>query len=77
MILRESLLLLGFGMLLGVPLALLSTRILRQQLFHLGPADPLTFAVTVAIITGTTVIAAWLPARAAARVNPVSALRCE
>jgi len=64
-------------MALGLPLAFLSTRILRQQPFRLDPADPLTFAITVVVITATTIIAAWLPARAAARINPVAALRCE
>jgi predicted permease len=77
MILRESLGLLAIGMAVGLPLAFLFTRVLRQQLFRLDPADPLTFAITVVVITGTTMLAAWLPARAAARVNPVVALRCE
>ena len=77
MILRESLVLLIAGVAIGLPLAFVSARILRQQLFQLDPADPVTFAVTVFVIAATTIIAAWLPARAAAKVNPVSALRCE
>jgi predicted permease len=77
MILRESLVLLAIGMAVGLPLAFLLTRILRQQLFRLDPADPLTFAITVVVITATTMLAAWLPARAAAKVDPVVALRCE
>jgi predicted permease len=77
MILRESLVLLSAGVAIGLPLAFVSARILRQQLFQLDPADPVTFAVTVLVIAATTIIAAWLPARTAAKVNPVSALRCE
>ena len=77
MILRESVLLLAVGMALGLPLTLVATRILRQQLFQLNPVDPFTFAAAVMVIAGTTIVAAWLPARAAARVNPVAALRCD
>jgi predicted permease len=77
MILREALLLLAVGMAFGLPLTLLSTRILRQQLFHLNPVDPFTFAAAAFVIAGSTIVAAWLPARAAARVNPVAALRCD
>ena len=62
---------------LGLPLALLATRVIRQQMFGLDPLDPLTFALALLVIAGTTFVAAWLPARRAANVDPVAALRCE
>jgi predicted permease len=77
MILRESVLLLAVGTVLGLPLALLATRLIKQQMFGLDPLDPLTFAVALVVITGTTLITGWLPARRAAKVDPVVALRYE
>lgn len=77
MILRESMLLLAVGTLLGLPLALLTTRAIKQQMFGLDPLDPLTFAMALLVIAGTTIFAAWLPARRAATIDPVAALRCD
>jgi predicted permease len=77
MILGESVLLLAAGTVLGLPLALLATRLIRQQMFGLDPLDPLTFALALLVIAGTTLITGWLPARRAAKVDPVIALRCE
>jgi ABC-type antimicrobial peptide transport system permease subunit len=77
MILRESMLLLAIGTLLGLPLALLTTRAIKQQMFGLDPLDPLTFALALLVIGGTTIFAAWLPARRAATIDPVAALRCD
>jgi ABC-type antimicrobial peptide transport system permease subunit len=77
MILGESVLLLAVGTVLGLPLALLATRLIKQQMFGLHPRDPLTFAMALLVITGTTLFTAWLPARRAAKVDPAVALRCE
>lgn len=77
MILRESLLLLGVGLALGVPLALLSTRLVKDQMFGLNPVDPFTFSLAVLVLAGTTLFAGWLPARRAAKVDPMQALRCD
>jgi predicted permease len=77
MILGESVLLLAVGTALGLPLALIATRLIKQQIFGLDPLDPLTFALALLVITGTTLFTAWLPARRAAKVDPVVALRCE
>ncbi len=76
MIVRESLLLLAIGTGLGLPLTLASARLIRQQLFGLSAADPIAFAVAVAGVSGMTLLAAWLPARRATRVDPMVALRC-
>jgi predicted permease len=77
MVLRESLVLLGVGMAVGLPLTLMATRAVRQQLYGLSATDPVTIAVAVGIVGGMTVLAAWLPARRAARVDPMVALRCD
>lgn len=77
MVLRESLFLLAIGVALGLPLTLATTRIVKDQLFGLGPLDPATFVVAIAVVTGMTIFAAWIPARKATRVDPMVALRCD
>lgn len=77
MILRESIVLLTIGLVIGVPIALATTRILKSQLYELSPLDPLSISIAVAIIAIMTVFAAWLPARRATRIDPMTALRCE
>ena len=77
MILGESLLLLGIGVGIGLPLTLAVTRYIKGQLFGLSALDPTTFTVAIVVVSGMTLLAAWLPARRASRVNPMVALRCE
>src|SRR5579859_2100598 len=77
MVLRESLTLLAIGLVLGLPLTLAATRVIRQQLFNLSPVDPTTIATAITVVAAMTVLAAWLPARRAAKVDPMQALRCE
>ena len=77
MIMSESFVLLAIGTGLGLPLAIVATRIIKQQLFALDAVDPISFAIALLVVSLMTVIAGWLPARRAAKVNPVTALRCE
>jgi ABC-type antimicrobial peptide transport system permease subunit len=77
MVLKESMLLLGIGVVLGVPATLAATRLVQAQLFGLSPSDPLTLAVAVMIIAMVTLAAAYLPARRAMGVDPMVALRYE
>jgi predicted permease len=77
MILRESLLLLAFGVAVGIPLALAATRFVRQQLFGLGAVDPATCLTAIAVVILMTLFAAWLPAQRATKVDPMIALRCD
>jgi ABC-type antimicrobial peptide transport system permease subunit len=77
MVLKESMWLLGIGVVLGVPATLAATRLLRAQLFGLSPYDPVTLAAAVMIIAIVTLTAAYLPARRAMSVDPVVALRYE
>jgi ABC-type antimicrobial peptide transport system permease subunit len=77
MIMRESLVLLAIGTALGMPLAMMTTRIIKEQLFAIDAIDPISFAVALLVVSMMTVIAGWLPARRAASVDPVTALRFE
>jgi predicted permease len=77
MVLRESLVLLGVGLALGLPLSVAGLRLLQSQLFELSASDPLTLSGSVFIIAAVTLLAAWLPARRASRVDPMVALRCD
>jgi predicted permease len=77
MVLRESLLLLGAGLALGLPLALVGLRLVQSELYGLTASDPVAIAGSVLIIAAVTLFAAWLPARSATKVDPMVALRCD
>jgi predicted permease len=77
MILRESLLLTITGLLIGVPCALLATRLLAHVLFGIAPSDPWTFAAAATLLLMVGVTAASWPARRATKVQPIVALKYE
>jgi len=77
MIVRESLRLIGAGIIIGVPSAVLLMRLARSFLFGLTTADPLTLATSVAALTVVALSAAYVPGRRASRVDPMVALRVE
>jgi predicted permease len=77
MILRESLLIAAFGVGVGVPLAAMTSRLLRSMLFGVGPNDLLVFVGTMVVVTLVALAASLIPARRAASIDPMAALRAE
>lgn len=77
MVLRETLYLVLAGLILGVPAALLGARFIESQLFGMSSTDPLTLIGAALVLTLVALLAGYLPARRASRVNPLSALRYE
>ena len=65
------------GLAIGFALSLLAARALRSVLFGVGPTDPPTYAVVVLVLAAASMMACWLPARRASRVDPMQALREE
>jgi ABC-type antimicrobial peptide transport system permease subunit len=65
------------GILLGIGLAIVVTRMMSTYLFGVGPMDPLTYAVVSALLAGIALLATYLPARRAARIDPNVALRAD
>jgi ABC-type lipoprotein release transport system permease subunit len=65
------------GAVLGVPCAYAIARVLRGSLFGLEPLDPATSVAALGALLSIAVVAAWLPARRAATVDPLVALREE
>jgi predicted permease len=77
MVLREALVLGGIGLALGLGGALAVSRALTTLLYSVSPHDPATLAAMGALLLLTTLVAGYLPARRATRVDPVVALRAE
>ena len=77
MVLRDGLLLIGLGVAIGLPLSLAAGRISASLLYGVKPNDPLTFVLTIAVLLAIGILAAFLPARRAAAVEPIEALRHE
>jgi putative ABC transport system permease protein len=65
------------GLLAGLLLALAATRALRSLLFGVTPTDPSTFAFVTLMLIGAVLLACWLPARRATKLDPMIALRNE
>jgi predicted permease len=77
MVLYESLGVSVAGLLLGLPLAVMGARALRSMLFGLGPGDPIAFAAAILGLAAVVLAASLIPARRAATVEPMVALRDE
>jgi ABC-type antimicrobial peptide transport system permease subunit len=77
MVLRHGLLLTGLGIALGVAGALALSGTIRGLLFGVAPADPASYLAALGLLGGAALVACWLPARRATRVDPLVALRHE
>ena len=77
MVLRHGLSLILAGAAVGLTAAFFLSRFLASQLFGISAADPATYAAVTLLLAAVALLACWLPARRAARVDPMLALRCE
>jgi predicted permease len=77
MVLRESLMIMALGLAAGLPLTLLSGGVMSSMLYQLQPRDPVTLGVALVVVLLVTLAASLLPARKAASVEPMEALRTE
>jgi ABC-type antimicrobial peptide transport system permease subunit len=77
MVMRESLWVLLAGLALGIPLTYLAARPLKSMLYQMSPFDPVSFALAIAAMIVVSACAALVPARRAASIEPMQALRTE
>ncbi len=77
LVVGQAMILVGISIAFGLVGAFAATRLLNSLLFGVGAWDPITFVSIILIISVVAFLAAWLPARRAARVDPVVALRAE
>ena len=77
MVLRRGVLLIGFGVALGVAGAVGLTRLLRQMLYGIEPTDPATFVGVCLFVAAVATVACFVPAWRAVRVDPMAALQAE
>jgi ABC-type antimicrobial peptide transport system permease subunit len=66
-----------YGSVVGVIAALTLTSLMESLLYEVRPTDPLTFAAVTAALVTTALLACWVPAFRAARIDPVASLRHE
>jgi predicted permease len=77
LIVRQAMLPVGLGVVAGLGAALGASRLLRSLLYGVSPLDIGTYVGVAAFVAGVALVASWLPARRAARVDPLAALRTE
>lgn len=77
LILQQGMKLVLIGLAIGLAAALALTRLLKSLLFGVSTTDPLTFGVIAGLLTLVALLACWIPARQATKVDPMIALRCD
>jgi putative ABC transport system permease protein len=77
LVLRQGMKLAGLGVVIGLAGAWALSRVLTTLLYEVKPTDPLTFLAVPVLLIAVAILACWLPARQAARVDPITALRQE
>jgi putative ABC transport system permease protein len=77
MVLKQSLRLAALGLAIGILISLALTRVLRSLLFGVSATDPVVFGAIAALVAAVALLASLVPARQAARLDPMSALRTD
>lgn len=77
MVMRGALFQAGLGLAIGVPVALLGARYMADQLYKVRSYDPLSMAIAVVVLLASATVAGFIPARRAANIEPMTALRTE
>jgi putative ABC transport system permease protein len=77
LVLRQGAMMSAAGVSIGVVLAVLGNRVLRNLLYDIAPTDALTYVFIAGLAASVAIVAAWVPARRAAMVDPVIAMRSE
>ena len=77
MIVRQGGIVALAGITVGLAVAWAGSRLIASLLYGIGPRDPAVFSVTALTLLGVTLLACWLPARRAARLSPIEALRAD
>src|SRR5262249_38824181 len=77
LVLRDGLTLTGAGLALGMLASWAAQRVLKSQLYDVSATDPLTVTVISLLLVAVALVACWIPARRATKVDPMVALRCE
>jgi putative ABC transport system permease protein len=77
LIMRQGLWKAGFGLVLGLVGAILLSRTLKTQLYEVSPTDPRAYVAVSLLLLAVAALASYLPARRAAKINPMEALRAE
>lgn len=74
---KQSMILIGVGLLIGLGMAAATTRVLAGLLYGVEPTEPLAFILASVLLAAVALIASWVPARRAANVDPMEALRVD
>jgi ABC-type antimicrobial peptide transport system permease subunit len=77
MLLREGVRLVAIGVLVGLVIALIGSRAVQSMLFVVSSRDAVTFVLVPSILTLVAILACWIPAHRATRIDPMVALRDE
>jgi predicted permease len=76
-VLKGAIIMAGLGIALGAATAFAATRVMKELLFGVSATDPVTFGAVAALLAGVTLLASYIPALRATKVDPIIALRCE